>query len=292
MKHLMRLSSLTDKEIMEILNLADQLKFERNNKIKHKILKGKTLGMLMNNPASSSRASFEVGMFDLGGHALMLSHNGLSSYGTWDSVSDYAAVLTRFVDAIAIRTESLAEAEAFAKGSIVPVINAKTKEVNPCQALADLMTLREYKGSFQGRKICLLGGGPSVASVIVGAVKMGMEVAVAAPENEKPYSEIMEWAAENGNFTYTTDLAAAAKDADVIYIEALKDFGDPRFTVTKEITEAAKEDVLVLHCLPVHRGNEITEEVFEKHQKAIYDQAENRMHVQKAILVKLLNDNK
>lgn len=291
MKHLMRLSSLSDKEILEILNLADQLKYERNNKIKHKVLKGKTLGMLMNNPTSSTRASLEVGMFDLGGHALMLSHNGLSENGRWDSVTDYAAVLTRFVDAIAIRTEALDEAEAFARGSIVPVINVKTKEVNPCQALADLMTIREYKGSFKDRKICCIGGGPSIASVIVGAIKMDMSVTVVSPECEKPYWEIMNWAKENGKFTYTTDLKSAAEDADIIYIEAMRSIDDENFAVTKEITEAAKDDVLILHCLPVQREKGISEEVLSAHQKEIYDQAENRMHVQKAILVKLLNDN-
>lgn len=290
MKHLMRLSPLSEKEIMEILNIADQLKFERENNIKHKLLKGKTLGMLMNNPASSTRASFEVGMYDLGGHALMLSHNGVSE-GKWDNISDFAAVLTRFVDGIALRTDNHEDAEAFAEGSVVPVINTKSDKVNPCQALADLMTIREHKGSYAGRKLCCVGSGSSVNSIIVGAVKMGMEVAVAAPESHRPDAEIMKWAGENGSFSVTCDIMEAAKDADVIYIEAWSKPEDKGYTVDKNVTDAAKSDVMVLHCLPVHRGEEITEDVLSEHQSTIYDQAENRMHAEKAVLVKLLSDN-
>ncbi len=290
MKHLMRLSTLSEKEIMEILNIADQLKYERKSNIKHPILKGKTLGMLMNNPASSTRASFEVGMYDLGGHALMLSHNGLSE-GKWDNISDFAAVLTRFVDGIAVRTDSQEDAEAFAEGSIVPVINTKSDKVNPCQALADLMTIREHKGSYRSRKLCCVGSGSSVNSIIVGAVKMGMEVSVAAPDSNMPDGEIIQWAKENGSFSCTSDITEAAKNADVIYIEAWSSKDVKGYTVTKEITEAAKSDVTVLHCLPVHRGEEITEDVLREHQSVIYDQAENRMHAEKAVLVKLLRDN-
>ncbi len=291
MKHLMRLSTLSEKEILEILNIADQLKFERKNNIKHKLLKGKTLGMLMNNPASSTRASFEVGMYDLGGHALMLSHNGVSE-GKWDNISDFAAVLTRFVDGIALRTDNQEDAEAFAEGSIVPVINTKSDKVNPCQALADLMTIRERKGSFRERKLCCVGGGSSVNSIIVGAVKMGMKVAVASPENHQPDSEIMQWAIKNGDFSYTDNVIEAASDADVIYIEAWPAGEKAGYTVDKTVTAVAKDDAIVLHCLPVHRGEEITEDVLSEHQNVIYDQAENRMHAEKAVLVKLLGNNK
>ncbi len=291
MKHLMRLSTLSEKEILEILNIADQLKFERKNNIKHKLLKGKTLGMLMNNPASSTRASFEVGMYDLGGHALMLSHNGVSE-GKWDNISDFAAVLTRFVDGIALRTDNQEDAEAFAEGSIVPVINTKSDKVNPCQALADLMTIRERKGSYKDRKLCCVGSGSSVNSIIVGAIKMGMTVAVAAKNGCEPDAEIMEWAKENGEFFCTDNVIEAAKNADVIYIEAWSKDERNGLTVDKSVCEVAKDDVIVLHCLPVHRGEEITEDVLEKHQNVIYDQAENRMHAEKAVLVKLLGNNK
>ena len=266
MKHLMRLSELSEKEILEILNLADQLKFERKNNIKHKILKGKTLGMLMTNPASGTRASFEVGMFDLGGHALMLSHNGLAT-DRWDSVSDLAAVLTRFVDCIAIRTDSQEEAEAFACGSIVPVINAKTDKANPCHALADLMTIREYKGSFVGRKLCCVGSG--------GASHM-------------PDEGVMEVGRESGRLTVVESGAEAIRDADVIHVQEWTLPEDKGYAVDSEMMEAAKADAIVLHCLPVHRGEEITEDVFLAHQTEIYDQAENRLHAQKAVIAKML----
>lgn len=291
MKHLMRLSTLSEKEILEILNIADQLKFERKNNIKHKLLKGKTLGMFMNNSASSTRASFEVGMYDLGGHALLLSDNGISE-GKWDNISDFAAVLTRFVDGIAIRTDNHQDAEAFAEGSIVPVINTKSDKVNPCQALADLMTIRERKGSFRDRKLCCVGSGSSVNSIIVGAIKMGMAVSVAAPENHQPDAEIMQWAAENGEFSCTDNVTEAAGDADVIYIEAWPAGEEKGYTVDKTVTAAAKDDAIVLHCLPIHRGAEIAEDVLGEHQSVIYDQAENRMHAEKAVLVKLLGNNK
>lgn len=291
MKHLMRLSTFSEKEILEILNIADQLKFERKNNIKHKLLKGKTLGMFMNNSASSTRASFEVGMYDLGGHALLLSDKGISE-GKWDNISDFAAVLTRFVDGIAVRTDNHEDAEAFAEGSIVPVINTKSDKVNPCQALADLMTIRERKGSFKGRKLCCVGSGSSVNSIIVGAIKMGMAVCVATPENHKPDAEIMQWAQENGKFSCTDNVTEAAKDADVIYIEAWSKGEAKGYTVDKTVMEAAKDDAILLHCLPIHRGEEITEDVLEKHQNVIYDQAENRMHAEKAVLVKLLGNNK
>ncbi len=291
MKHLMRLSTLSEKEILEILNIADQLKFERKNNIKHKLLKGKTLGMFMNNSASSTRASFEVGMYDLGGHALLLSDKGLTE-GNWDNISDFAAVLTRFVDGIAVRTDNQEDAEAFANGSIVPVINTKSNKVNPCQALADLMTIRERKGSYRGRKLCCVGSGPSANSIIVGAVKMGMNVAVAAPESHQPDGEIMQWARENGEFSCTDNLIEAAKDADVIYIEAWPADENVGYTVDEKVMAAAKDDAIVLHCLPIHRGEEITAEVLTKHQTVIYDQAENRMHAEKAVLVKLLGNKK
>ena len=291
MKHLMRLSTFSEKEILEILNIADQLKFERKNNIKHKLLKGKTLGMFMNNSASSTRATFEVGMYDLGGHALLLSDKGISE-GKWDNISDFAAVLTRFVDGIAVRTDNHEDAEAFAEGSIVPVINTKSDKVNPCQALADLMTIRERKGSFKGRKLCCVGSGSSVNSIIVGAIKMGMAVCVATPENHKPDAEIMQWAQENGEFSCTDNVTEAAKDADVIYIEAWSKGEAKGYTVDKTVMEAAKDDAILLHCLPIHRGEEITEDVLEKHQNVIYDQAENRMHAEKAVLVKLLGNNK
>lgn len=287
----MRLSTFSEKEILEILNIADQLKFERKNNIKHKLLKGKTLGMFMNNSASSTRASFEVGMYDLGGHALLLSDKGISE-GKWDNISDFAAVLTRFVDGIAVRTDNHEDAEAFAEGSIVPVINTKSDKVNPCQALADLMTIRERKGSFKGRKLCCVGSGSSVNSIIVGAIKMGMAVCVATPENHKPDAEIMQWAQENGEFSCTDNVTEAAKDADVIYIEAWSKGEAKGYTVDKTVMEAAKDDAILLHCLPIHRGEEITEDVLEKHQNVIYDQAENRMHAEKAVLVKLLGNNK
>lgn len=299
MKHLLKLMDLDKTEILEILNLADQLKYEKKNGIEHHHLKGKTLGMIFQKSSTRTRVSFEVGMYDLGGAALFLSSNDLQ-IGRGEPVRDTARVLSRYLDGIMIRTFEQAEVEALAEYGSIPIINGLTDYAHPCQVLADLMTIREYKGSFNGLKFCYVGDGNNMAnSLIVGCVKLGIEVAIACPDNYQPDAELMKWANENGKFTCTSDVLAAAKDADVLYTDVwasmgmeseakkrMKDFAG--YQINSTVMSCAKPDAMVLHCLPAHREEEITAEVFEAHAAEIFDEAENRLHAQKAVLVKLL----
>ncbi len=299
MKHLLKLSDLTPQEITDILNLADQLKYESKNGIIHHHLAGKTLGMIFQKSSTRTRVSFEVGMYQLGGSALFLSANDLQ-IGRGEPVQDTARVLSRYLDGIMIRTFKQQEVEDLAKYGSIPVINGLTDYAHPCQVLADLMTVREYKGTFKGLKMAFIGDGNNMAnSLIVGGVKMGMEVVVACPEDYQPDVDIMKWAKANGTFTCTTDVLDAAKDADVLYTDVWASMGQEGeaekrkaafkgFQINGAIMEAAKHDAIVLHCLPAHREEEISTEVFEAHASEIFDEAENRLHAQKAVLVKLL----
>lgn len=299
MKHLLKLMDLSAKEIIEILNTADQLKYEKKNGIEHHLLKGKTLGMIFQKSSTRTRVSFEVGMYDLGGSALFLSSRDLQ-IGRGEPVEDTARVLSRYLDAIMIRTFSQKEVEDLAAYGSIPIINGLTDYCHPCQVLADLMTVREYKKSFSGRKMCFIGDGNNMAnSLIVGGIKVGMEVSVACPESHRPDEAIMAWAKENGKFTCTPDILEAAKDADVLFTDVWASMGqedeaDKRkeifagYRIDQAVMAAAKPDAMVQHCLPAHRGEEITAEIFEAHANEIFEEAENRLHAQKAVLVKLL----
>ncbi len=301
MKHLLKLMDLSQKEIIEILNTADQLKYEKKNGIEHHLLKGKTLGMIFQKSSTRTRVSFEAGMYDLGGSALFLSSRDLQ-IGRGEPVEDTARVLSRYLDAIMIRTFEQKEVEDLAKYGSIPIINGLTDYCHPCQVLADLMTVREYKKSFSGRKMCFIGDGNNMAnSLIVGGIKVGMEVSVACPESHRPDEAIMAWAKENGKFTCTPDVLEAAKDADVLFTDVWASMGQEDeaekrkeifagYCIDQTVMNAAKPDALVQHCLPAHRGEEITAEVFEAHANEIFDEAENRLHAQKAVLVKLLAD--
>ena len=219
MKHLLKLMDWSQKEINEVLNLADQLKFEKKNGIEHHHLKGKTLGMIFSKSSTRTRVSFEVGMYDLGGSALFLSSRDLQ-IGRGEPVEDTARVLSRYLDGIMIRTFDQKEVEDLAKYGQIPIINGLTDYCHPCQVLADLMTIREYKGACAGNKLCYIGDGNNMTnSLIVGGIKMGMEVSVACPKGYEPDAEIMAWAKENGKFTCTDDVLEAAKDADVLYTD-------------------------------------------------------------------------
>jgi len=299
MKHLLKLLDWTPAEIADVLNLADQLKYEKKNGIEHHILKGKTLGMIFQKSSTRTRVSFEVGMSDLGGHALFLSSRDLQ-IGRGEPVQDTARVLSRYLDGIMIRTFEQKEVEMLAEYGSIPIINGLTDFAHPCQVLADLMTIREHKGMIKGKKLCYIGDGNNMAnSLIVGGIKMGMSVAIGCPENYKPDAEIMKWASENGEFVCTPDIFEAAKDADVIYTDVWASMGQEGeaeerkrvfkgYQVNSELMKAAKSDAMVLHCLPAHRGEEITEEVLEAHANEIFDEAENRLHAQKAVLVKCM----
>ncbi|MBR6527876.1 MAG: ornithine carbamoyltransferase [Lachnospiraceae bacterium] len=302
MKHFLKLQDLTQKEILELLNMADQLKFERKNKMPHPLLAGKTLGMIFQKSSTRTRVSFEVGMHELGGKALFLSSNDLQ-IGRGEPIEDTARVLSRYLDGIMIRTYAQAEVEALAEYGSIPIINGLTDYCHPCQVLADLMTIREYKHSFAGRKLCYIGDGNNMTnSLIVGGIKMGMEVSVACPEGYTPDAEICKWAAENGKFTCTPDVLEAAKDADVLYTDVWASMGQESeaaqrrkvfegiYQINDNVMAVAKPDAMVMHCLPAHREEEITAKVFEEHADEIFEEAENRLHAQKAILVKLMQD--
>ena len=299
MKHLLKLMDLSTKEITEILNLADQLKFEKKNGIEHHLLKGKTLGMIFSKSSTRTRVSFEVGMYDLGGSALFLSARDLQ-IGRGEPVEDTARVLSRYLDGIMIRTFAQKEVEDLATYGSIPIINGLTDYCHPCQVLADLMTIREYKGACAGNKLCYIGDGNNMTnSLIVGGIKMGMEVAIACPGDYKPDAALMKWASENGKFTCTESVLEAAKGADVLYTDVWASMGQEseaeerkkvfkNYQINAEVMKVANEKAMVLHCLPAYREEEITAEVFEAHANEIFDEAENRLHAQKAVLVKCL----
>lgn len=299
MKHLLKLADLDKGDILDILNLADQLKYENQHGIEHHHLKGKTLGMIFQKSSTRTRVSFETGMYQLGGQALFLSNRDLQ-IGRGEPVQDTARVLSRYLDGIMIRTFAQKEVEDLAEYGSIPIINGLTDYCHPCQVLADLMTIREYKKSFDGLKFCFIGDGNNMAnSLIVGAISMGMECAIACPKDYQPDAQIMAWAKENGTFTCSEDILACAKDADVVYTDVWASMGQEEekeerekifknYQINDEVMAAAKSDAMVLHCLPAHREEEITAKVFEAHANEIFDEAENRLHAQKAVLVKLL----
>ena len=299
MKHLLKLKDLSTEEIIELLNMADQLKYEKHNGIEHHHLKGKTLGMIFSKSSTRTRVSFEVGMYDLGGQALFLS-SAHTQIGRGEPVEDTARVLSRYLDGIMIRTFDQEEVENLAKYGSIPIINGLTDYCHPCQVLADLMTIREHHGSLAGQKLVFVGDGNNMAnSLIVGGIKTGMEVVVACPKTHQPDPEIMEWAKANGKFTCTDDLMEACKNADVLYTDVWASMGQEGeaeerkkvfagYQINDELMKVAKSDAMVLHCLPAHRGEEITEEVLEAHANEIFDEAENRLHAQKAVLVKCM----
>lgn len=303
MKHLLKLQDLNKSEILDLLNLADQLKYETKHGIEHHLLKGKTLGMIFQKSSTRTRVSFETGMYQLGGQALFLSNRDLQ-IGRGEPVQDTARVLSRYLDGIMIRTFEQKEVEDLAKYGSIPIINGLTDYCHPCQVLADLMTIREHKKSFDGLKFCFIGDGNNMAnSLIIGAITMGMECAIACSDDYKPDAEIMKWASENGKFTCSSNIIECAKDADVLYTDVWASMGQEQekaerekifkdYQINNDVLAAAHNDAMVLHCLPAHRGEEITAEVFETHADEIFDEAENRLHAQKAVLVKLLGNAK
>lgn len=302
MKHLLKLSDLSAEEITNLLNMADQLKYEKKNGIPHKHLEGKTLGMIFEKSSTRTRVSFEVGMYELGGNALFLSSSDLQ-IGRGEPVCDTARVLSRMLDGIMIRTFEQKEVEDLAKYGSIPVINGLTDYCHPCQVLADLMTVRERKMALPGLKLCFVGDGNNMAnSLIVGGIKMGMKVSVACPSGYEPDADIMKWAKENGDFECTPDILCAAKDADVLYTDVWASMGQEEeaqqrkqifegYCINDSVMNVAKSDAMVLHCLPAHREEEITAKVFEEHADEIFDEAENRLHAQKAVMVACMGNN-
>ena len=300
MKHLLKLLDLSKEEITELLDLADRLKAETKAGVEHHILKGKTLGMIFEKSSTRTRVSFETGMYQLGGHALFLSSRDLQ-IGRGEPVEDTARVLSRYLDGIMIRTYEQKEVEDLANYGSIPIINGLTDFCHPCQVLADLMTIREKFGSFTGLKMCYIGDGNNMAnSLIVGGLKVGMNVAVATPDGYKPDGEVLEFTKGYADkFALETDPFMAASGADIVITDTWTSMGEEAekeerkkvfkdYQVNKQLLAAANAGAMVQHCLPAYRGQEITEEVFEEHADEIFNEAENRLHAQKAVMVKLM----
>jgi ornithine carbamoyltransferase len=300
MKHLLKLMDLTAEEILGILDLADALKADRKRGIDKPLLAGKTLGMIFQKASTRTRVSFEVGMYQLGGYALFLSSNDLQ-IGRGEPVQDTARVLSRYLDGLMIRTFAQSEVEDMARYGSIPVINGLTDFAHPCQVLADLMTVREYFGKLEGLKLAFIGDGNNMAnSLIVGGLKTGMRVSAACPNGYQPDAKALAFAQGYGDlFELTTSPEKAVAGADVVVTDVWASMGQEAqreqrarafegYMVDSALLALTNRGAIVLHCLPAHRGEEIDEESFEAHAGEIFDEAENRLHAQKAVLVKLM----
>ena len=305
MKDLLKLLDLSKEEILHILNVADQMKYNQKHGLTHNYLQGKTLAMIFEKNSTRTRVSFETGMFQLGGHALFLSSKE-SQIGRGEPVEDTARVLSRYCDGIMIRTYSQEEVEKLAQYADIPVINGLTDFAHPCQVLADLMTVREHQSKLEGLKMCFIGDGNNmVNSLIVGGLKVGMDVSVACPEGYDPHPDVMAFAKSvtTSQFSLVRDPAEAAKGADVVFTDVWASMGQEEeaakrraafqgYQVNDALMKLTNPGCMVQHCLPAHRGEEITAEVFEAHAGEIFDEAENRLHAQKAVMYLLMGDKK
>lgn len=303
-RDMIELDEYSTEEIQFLLDSAIELKRKQKNGEVYQPLKGKTLGLIFEKSSTRTRVSFEVGMFQLGGHALFLSKNDIQ-LGRGEPISDTAQVMSRYLDGIMIRTFGHDNVINLAKHASIPVINGLSDMAHPCQVLADLQTVLEHKGKLKGLKMAFIGDGNNMAhSLLIGGAKMGMHVAVASPEGYMPDEGIVKLSEEiaaqsGGKITITHDPIEAAKDADVIYTDVWASMGFEEeqaereaafadFQVNEELVKAAKPDYLFLHCLPAHRGEEVSESVIDGANSVIFDQAENRLHAQKALMVALM----
>ncbi|MEG2174820.1 MAG: ornithine carbamoyltransferase [Oscillospiraceae bacterium] len=299
MKHLLKLLDCSREDIISLLDLADELKMQLKHGIRHDLLSGKTLGMIFQKSSTRTRVSFETGMYQLGGHALFLSSRDLQ-IGRGEPVRDTARVLSRYLDGIMIRTFEQSEVEDLARYGSIPIINGLTDFSHPCQVLADLQTIREHKGALNGLHVCYIGDGNNMAnSLIVGCLKVGMRITVVTPEQYAPSPEVLAFAKEQTGFVLSHDPLAGAAGADVLMTDVWASMGQEGEAATRalsftgyQINDAmmavANPGAMVQHCLPAHRGEEITEKVFEAHANEIFDEAENRLHAQKAVMVTLM----
>lgn len=304
MKDLLKLLDLSRDEIINILNVGDQMKYNQKHGIAHNYLQGKTLAMIFEKNSTRTRVSFEAGIFHLGGHAIFLSSKE-SQIGRGEPVEDTARVLARYCDAIMIRTYSQELVETLAKYSDVPVINGLTDFAHPCQVLADLMTIREHQSKLEGLKMCFIGDGNNmVNSLIVGGLKVGMDVSVACPEGYDPHPDILAFASTvtDATFTLHRDPIEAAKGADVVITDVWSSMGQEDdaekrrlafagYQVNDALMQVTNKGCMVQHCLPAHRGEEISAEIMDSHANEIFDEAENRLHVQKAVMYLLMNQS-
>lgn len=299
-KDLTKMADLSAAEINELLDLAAKLKYERKNGIEHHHLKGQSLGMIFQKSSTRTRVSFETGMYQLGGQALFLSPRDLQ-IGRGEPLQDTARVLSRYLDGIMIRTFAQKEVEDLAAWCTCPIINGLTDYCHPCQILADLLTIREFKGGFDGLKMTYIGDGNNMAnSLIVGGLTVGMDVAIACPNAYQPDPTVLEFTKKYpGKFTMSDNILEAAAGSDVLFTDVWASMGQEEeaaerrkvftgYQINDAVIDVCHKDVMVQHCLPAHRGEEITAEVFEAHANEIFEEAENRLHAQKAVMVKLM----
>jgi ornithine carbamoyltransferase len=294
-RHFTRVADWSAEELTLVLDLADELKRARRAGEEHRLLPGRTLGMIFQKPSTRTRVSFEVGIYELGGIGLYLSAGDLQ-LGRGETVRDTATVLSRYLDAIMIRTFDQADVDALAEHGAIPVINGLTDRAHPCQALADVMTIRERFGGLDGLKVVYLGDGNNVChSLMVACVRLGADFVAATPPGYQPDERIVEAAREGGSVELTDDPRAAAEGADVLYTDVWTSMGQEAererrladlrgYGIDDEALRLAADDAIVLHCLPAHYGEETTEEILYGPKSAVWDQAENRLHAQKALM--------
>ena len=298
-KHLASLHDLTKEEIWQILKTAETLKIKQKTGERHELLYGKTLAMIFQKPSTRTRVSFEVGMKQLGGHALYLSSTDLQ-LGRGETVGDTGAVLARYCDGIMARVFSHDNIIELCKHSTVPVINGLSDLLHPCQCLADLETILEKKQEFKGLKLAFVGDGNNVChSLMFGSAKVGMEMTVVCPKGYEPDKQIEKMALEDGLKLEITNDPKGVKGADVIYTDVWASMGKDKehddrvkifkpYQVNEKLVSQAQDDCIVMHCLPAHRGEEITDEVVDGPHSVVLDQAENRNHAQKAVMALLM----
>jgi ornithine carbamoyltransferase len=295
-RHFTRVADWSGEELLSALDLADDLKERQARREEHHLLPGRTLGMIFQKPSTRTRVSFEVGIYQLGGAGLYLAASDLQ-LGRGETLRDTATVLSRYLDGLMIRTFAQGDVEELARNATIPVINGLTDSAHPCQALADVMTIRERLGRLEGVRIAYLGDGNNVcASLMVAAAKLGMEFVAATPEGYEPDPRVVEIAREAGGAVELGhDPREAAQGADVLYTDVWTSMGQEEekerrlrdlagFGIDEELVGLAGHEAIALHCLPAHYGEEITEDVLYGRQSAVWDQAENRLHAQKALM--------
>ena len=301
MKHLLKMSDLTREELFHILDVADELKADRKAGRPHPYLAGKTVALIFAKASTRTRTSFEVGVYQLGGLGTYLNATTEMQIGRGEPIQDTARVLGRYYDGIMIRTFKQSDVEALAQYSGVPVINGLTDYCHPCQVLADLQTIREFKGGFEGLKACFIGDGNNMAnSLIVGCLMAGMSFTAVCPEDYRPAADVLDYAQKfPGKFQLCTDPKEGAVGTDVLFTDVWTSMGEEAETekrrkafrgyqINEEVLALANPGCMVQHCLPAHRGEEITAEVFEAHAAEIFEEAENRLHAQKAVMAILM----
>ena len=303
-RHLVNLQDYDEWEIYDLINLALRLKEEQKKGIPHPILSNKALGMIFSKASTRTRVSFEVGIYQLGGYGLFLNSSDIQ-LGRGETIEDTARVLSRYLDGIMIRTYAQEDVEELAKYSTIPIINGLTDMFHPCQILADLMTIYETKGQLKGLKLAYVGDGNNVAhSLLIGCTKVGMNISIACPTGYEPHKNVIDWAIGNSKSSgslvnITSQPKEAVWDADIVYTDVWTSMGQEKesnerlkafapYQVNQSLFSLAKPDAIFLHCLPAHRGEEVTSEVIDGPQSLVFEEAENRLHVQKAVMVSLM----